>query len=187
MLGKMKMIHPVPVILLVSLLVVLTGCSSTTTGEVQKSSTTPPVTAVPALNTENTTLTITTPIKSNAASPINTSKTPVSLSENITAAHANALIQANTGNPDFVILDVRTPDEFASGHLSGAINIDYEAATFKDDIQKLDKDFTYLVYCRTGVRSAMAQSVMKEAGFKNVTSLIGGITEWMAEGFTVVK
>ena len=82
---------------------------------------------------------------------------------------------------------MRTPEEFAQGHLNGAINIDYESSTFKEDIGKLDKGFTYLVYCRTGVRSGMAQGIMEEAGFKHVTSLIGGITEWVAQGFEVVK
>ena len=171
---KMKLLYPISVIILVSIALSVINCSSTTTGEVHKTNitTTPPV----------TTSSITT---SELTSP--SSRTPFSVAENITAADAYALIQANINNPDFVILDVRTPDEFSSGHLSGAINIDYEAATFKDDILKLDKDFTYLVYCRTGVRSGMAQNIMKEAGFKNVTSLIGGITEWMAQGFTVVK
>jgi len=62
---------------------------------------------------------------------------------------AYTLIQKNKGNPDFVILDVRTPAEFADEHIENAINLDYYSETFRDDLNKLDKTKTYLIYCRT--------------------------------------
>ena len=68
-----------------------------------------------------------------------------------------------------VLLDVRTPDEFATGHLQGATNIDVEDPSFADQIAALDKDAHYVVYCRSGRRSAIAVQTMKDAGFTDVT------------------
>lgn len=74
-----------------------------------------------------------------------------------------------------VLLDVRTPQEFTSGHLMNAINIDYENIAFESEIKKLDNTKTYFVYCRSGNRSGKAISVMKNNGFKNIYELEGGI------------
>lgn len=68
-----------------------------------------------------------------------------------------------------VLLDVRTPDEFAAGHLQGAVNIDIEDASFADKIAELDKNGHYVVYCRSGRRSAVAVQALKDAGFTDVT------------------
>lgn len=67
-----------------------------------------------------------------------------------------------------VLLDVRTPDEFATGHLQGAVNIDVEDPAFDTRIAALDKAGHYVVYCRTGRRSAIAVQSMKDAGFTDV-------------------
>ncbi len=74
-----------------------------------------------------------------------------------------------------VLLDVRTPSEFAEGHLDGAININLESASFKSEIAKLDKTVPYFVYCRSGSRSAQATDIMRSEGFKSITELSGGI------------
>lgn len=100
---------------------------------------------------------------------------------------AQALIQKNKGNPDFVILDVRTPDEFAGGHIEGAVNIDYNSEGFVADLDKLDKNKLYLVYCRTARRSSDTVSVMVRLGFTNILRFIGDITRWKSEGLPVVK
>ena len=97
------------------------------------------------------------------------------------------LIQRNQGNQDFVIIDVRTPEEFNEGHLEKAVNIDFNAETFKEELAKLDKNKTYLVYCRSGNRSGRAMSIMRELGFKEVYNLSVGIKEWIAEGFPILK
>lgn len=78
---------------------------------------------------------------------------------------------SDTITADTVIVDVRTPAEYAAGHLEGATNIDVEAADFGSKIGKLDKSKSYFVYCRSGNRSAQAITQMKAAGF---THLIDG-------------
>jgi len=86
-----------------------------------------------------------------------------------------------------VLLDVRTPGEFASGHIAGAANIDFESGTFPADIQKLDKSKTYAVYCRSGNRSAQATALMAKDGFKSIFNLDGGINNWQGAGNAVVN
>ena len=94
---------------------------------------------------------------------------------------------AAMARPGTVILDVRTPAEFASGHLAGAKNVDFEAAGFRDAIKALAKDVPYAVYCRSGNRSAQALAVMKELGFTGAYHLGGGVGAWTAAGGTLVK
>ena len=69
---------------------------------------------------------------------------------------------------DTVIIDVRTPAEYAEGHLDGAMNIDVSSPGFADTIAELPVDGEYLVYCRSGNRSAQAASIMRDRGFGNV-------------------
>jgi len=104
----------------------------------------------------------------------------------ITAREAFDLVQDNEGNPEFVIVDVRTPAEFADGHLENATNIDFNAGSFRDNLVPLDKSNTYLIYCRSGNRSAQALTTMKDLGFSDVRDM-GGIRDWTAEGFPVVE
>jgi len=66
------------------------------------------------------------------------------------------------------VIDVRTPAEYAAGHIAGAQNIDVEAADFGSKIAALDKKAPYLVYCRSGNRSGMAATQMAAAGFTNI-------------------
>lgn len=80
------------------------------------------------------------------------------------------------------LIDVRTPAEFAAGHLANATNIDVEAADFAQRIAALDKAGTYALYCRTGHRSGVALETMSKAGFTHVFDLSGGITAWQAAG-----
>ena len=69
------------------------------------------------------------------------------------------------------VIDVRTPGEFASGHLEGALNFDIQGMNFMEEIATLDPDATYLVYCRSGSRAAAAVDTMKSIGIDNVTNL----------------
>lgn len=107
--------------------------------------------------------------------------------QNITPEEAYLLIQKNISNKNFVILDVRTPEEFTSEHIENAINIDYYSATFKNDLDQLDKNSTYLIYCRSGNRSGNALNVMKDLDFREVYNMLGGIVKWKAEKFPVVE
>jgi rhodanese-related sulfurtransferase len=109
------------------------------------------------------------------------------IAEDITPEEAFTLIQANQQNPDFVIIDVRTPEEFAQGHIENAINIDYYSDAFSDDIEDLDKDPTYLIYCHSGARSSNALSFMESLYFSEVYNISGGITAWRAAGLPVVE
>ncbi|PID96334.1 MAG: thiosulfate sulfurtransferase [Actinomycetales bacterium] len=98
------------------------------------------------------------------------------------AAVGVAGFEAASRLPGTVILDVRTPAEFAAGHLSDAVNIDVEAADFRARVGALDKSIPYAVYCRTGNRSATALAIMKQLGFTSTYHLAGGITSWTSAG-----
>ena len=77
------------------------------------------------------------------------------------------------------ILDVRTIEEYKISRIPDSKNIDfYNPQNFMQEIEKLNKDNNYYVYCRTGVRSANSCALMKELGFKNTFNLVGGIVEW---------
>jgi len=114
-------------------------------------------------------------------------QTPAQIIENISPQEAFDLIQENKDNPDFVILDVRTPEEFAEEHIANALNIDFNSENFRDELDKLDKDKTYLIYCRSGNRSGKALEIMKELDFREVYNMSGGIIEWKTEGLPTVK
>jgi len=107
--------------------------------------------------------------------------------ENISAQEALSLIQDNQSNPDFIILDVRTPEEFSDGHIEGAVNTDFYEGTFREELDTLDKDKTYLVHCRSGSRSQSTIDIMEELGFTNIYHMTGGFIEWEAEGLPIVK
>ncbi len=96
-------------------------------------------------------------------------------------------IKKNKGNSNFVILDIRTPEEFRDGHLEGAVNVDFRSDNFGREIQKLDTNKTYLVYCRTGNRSYDAVSTMARIGFRSMIRLSGDITGWKSAGLPVVR
>jgi rhodanese-related sulfurtransferase len=85
-----------------------------------------------------------------------------------------------------VLVDVRTPAEFAAGHLEGAQNIDVESADFATRIGALDKGATYALYCRSGNRSGVALQAMQNVGFTHVFHLGGGIGAWQSAGFSLV-
>ena len=79
---------------------------------------------------------------------------------------SNVVIKA-----DSVIIDVRTPAEFADGHVEGAINMDLEGGVFEAEFANLDPSQSYIVYCRTGRRSSVAHSILKDNGFTDVIDL----------------
>lgn len=81
----------------------------------------------------------------------------------------------------FKLLDIRTSEEFRQGSLKGAINIDLNDKSFVNKAETIDKDEHILVYCKSGVRSKKACSILKEHGFTNVYNLKGGITRWKGD------
>lgn len=96
--------------------------------------------------------------------------------KNVLPAEAEDLLL----DTNVVILDVRTPEEFATGHLIQAQNLDIMNPAFNECLSTLDKQKTYLVYCKSGGRSARAMAKMEELGFTTVCNMQGGITAWQA-------
>jgi copper transport protein len=86
-----------------------------------------------------------------------------------------------------VLLDIRTPGEFAEARLDGAVNIDFYEADFADQIDALDKDTTYVVYCRSDNRSGQAMDLFRELGFTEVYEIDGGIVNWIQAGLPTVS
>lgn len=76
------------------------------------------------------------------------------------------------------IIDVRTPEEYATGHIPGAVNINVQSDTFAQAIQQYSKKKPIYIYCQSGRRSAKASEQMKAMGFKNITDLNGGYKNW---------
>ena len=72
-----------------------------------------------------------------------------------------------------MVIDVRTPDEYADGHIKGATNIDFNSDAFANDITKLDKNGIYTLHCHSGNRAGQALKLMQEAGFTNVMNAGG--------------
>ena len=99
--------------------------------------------------------------------------------KNISSETAKKLIEGNKDNKNFIILDVRTKEEFDSGHLENAVNLDMYSPDFQNQIDKLDKNKTYLVYCEKGGRSrACAEKIMTPMGFQDIYNLEHGFSEW---------
>ena len=86
-----------------------------------------------------------------------------------------------------VVLDIRTPEEYNEVRLDGAINVDYYATDFADQLDTLDKNNPYVMYCRSGNRSSDAVETMKDLGFTEVYEIDGGIVNWYEAGFPVVE
>ena len=86
-----------------------------------------------------------------------------------------------------LLLDVRTPEEYQGGHLQGAQNINFYDDDFEQQLARLDKTGTVLVYCEKGGRSASAAEQLTRSGFKNVFDLSGGIQAWKKAGKPVVQ
>lgn len=81
-------------------------------------------------------------------------------------------------NPNAVVLDIRTPTEFKEGHIQDAVNIDYKADIFESELEKLDRDATYVMHCRSGRRSANSFETFRKLGFKNIVHIEDGILGW---------
>ncbi len=89
--------------------------------------------------------------------------------------------KAKMANPDIVVIDVRTPEEIAEGKIEGALEMDFRADGFAEGLDGLDKEKTYLVYCKSGGRSSNTCNMMSGKGFKKLYNLEGGYTAWTKE------
>ena len=100
---------------------------------------------------------------------------------------AAELMRGNRGNPGFVILDVRTPEEFRQGYIEGATLLDYHAPDFRDRFAALERDASIFMYCRSGNRSSHVLGLADKLGFKRVYDLRGGIVAWKKAGLPLVN
>lgn len=88
---------------------------------------------------------------------------------------AHALIE---GNPDLVVIDVRTDEEFEMSYIANAVNYDVQGEYFKHQLADLDREEDYLIHCHSGQRSTDALKVFKELGFKHIYHMDGGMRAW---------
>jgi rhodanese-related sulfurtransferase len=93
---------------------------------------------------------------------------------NVPAALAFQILTNHLSEPDFIIIDVRTPSEFAGGHIKTALNVNYYYAAFADTLAKLNPKLTYMVYCASGNRSRLATEQLRLMNFMNVYNLSEG-------------
>ena len=96
------------------------------------------------------------------------------------------LVQRLEGEDAPVILDVRSPEEYAEGHIPGAINVPYDQIAANLDSLESFLTAEVVVYCRTGRRAGVAEKALREAGFTQVVDLEGHMTTWNEAGLPVV-
>ncbi|MDG1718211.1 MAG: thioredoxin domain-containing protein [Flavobacteriales bacterium] len=103
--------------------------------------------------------------------------------EDVNSENFHQLIEKGDG----IIIDVRTSQEFNSGHIIDATNIDFYSDDFTDKLKIVRKDVPIYVYCRSGGRSSSAANKMEKLGFTKVYNLLGGIGSWQSEGYETIK
>lgn len=104
----------------------------------------------------------------------------------LSAKEAAALIK-NPPAEGLIIVDVRTPQEFAAGHIEGAKNMDYFGPQLERQLLQLNRQAPTLIYCNSGNRSAGALDIVRQMGFTKVYHLTKGIEEWKAEDRPLVQ
>jgi rhodanese-related sulfurtransferase len=107
--------------------------------------------------------------------------------KDISATQSKELIEDNKDNTNFIIIDCRTKGEFDMAHIKDSVLIDFYDPSFTQEIDKLDKEKTYLIYCATGSRSKAAIGLMIRMKFAEVYNMTYGVTEWYQEGFELVN
>ncbi len=97
------------------------------------------------------------------------------------------LMEKKSEDDKLVLLDVRTPEEYQAGHIEGALNLDYYSPDFQEALKELDPEKTFIVYCRSGNRSATAVAQMNELGLHQAYNLLGGIIAWQEAGLPLIS
>jgi rhodanese-related sulfurtransferase len=102
----------------------------------------------------------------------------------VNSKQVNSMLQKDK---KWIVLDVRSADEFNSGHIKGAVNIDIRQPDAFSKIDKLNKNAKYIVHCRTNHRSGMAVEHMMQSGFKNIYQMMDGWSGWLTNNLPVQK
>ena len=127
------------------------------------------------------TLSVLAPVSACSSSSGSAPTAPASAPTAPVKVDPDAWVQA-ARSPGTVVIDVRSPEEFAAGHLEGAINMNVEAPDFTQLAAGLDPAVTYALYCHSGRRSAIAAAALAQLGVVHVYDLQGGIAEAEAAG-----
>ena len=111
------------------------------------------------------------------------------IAEEIVIIHYNSEQSAAllSENPDVVVLDVRTPEEYQGGHIKGAVNVNYMAADFESQLVPMDRETAYLVHCQGGGRSGKSLALFRKLGFQKIYHLDDGFGGWVNAGYEVEK
>jgi rhodanese-related sulfurtransferase len=115
--------------------------------------------------------------------PVTSENNDQVINKDVNVAEFATLVEKKEG----LLLDVRTNQEYAAGHLEGATQIDFYSPDFQAKIKELDPETPVYVYCRSGGRSGQTAKMMKNLGFKAVYNLEGGIGAWQGSGKPVVQ
>ncbi len=100
-------------------------------------------------------------------------------STTVTHLEARDAAELLKSDENVAVLDVRTPEEYAEGHIDGAINIDFRADDFSDQVRQLDRETPYVVHCRSGGRSTASLDILQDLGFRRIYHLDEGINGWL--------
>lgn len=129
-------------------------------------------------------LLVVAPLRAADPAPATPAAATAKAPQNVTPDQAEKIIK---NDPKVVVLDVRTPDEYQSGHIPGAKNIDYLGDNFEQKVAALDQSKTYIVHCAAGSRSAKACTVIEKLEFPSVYHLNSGFKGWEKAGKPVEK
>jgi rhodanese-related sulfurtransferase len=105
---------------------------------------------------------------------------------NVTVAQAKNIIDTTGVNPDFIILDIRTPTEYGNGHIADAININYYDTNFSTELDALDHNKMYLLHCQSGGRSTPTFALMQTKHFREIYHMNNGFGAWLTAGYPYV-
>ncbi len=107
-------------------------------------------------------------------------QTPV---KNVSAEDFKTILESDS----VVLIDIRTPGEYAQGHIEGASLIDFYGSDFRNQMADLDTTKTLMIYCRSGNRSGKAASMLTHVGFREIVNLQQGIIDWQRSGYSLVR
>ena len=107
--------------------------------------------------------------------------------EEIEPKEVFTILEKHRDDPDFVVMDVRTPEEYDEGHIENAYLLNFKSGSFEDELENMDKNKRYYVYCRTGRKSRKAVELMEKRGYSEAHSVIGGIDKWKRSRLPVEK